>query len=69
MDKLTKAREIIGETDREIAALFEKRMEAVRLVAEHKKEHGLSVFDSSREDYLVKKIPHTLTTRKSAAIT
>lgn len=55
MDELTKAREIIGEADREIAALFEKRMQAVRLVAEHKKEHGLPVFDSSREDYLVKK--------------
>ena len=33
MDKLLKAREIINETDKEIAALFEKRMEAVRLVA------------------------------------
>ncbi len=54
-DKLTRAREIIGQTDKEIAALFEKRMEAVKLVAEHKKENGLPVFDSSREDFLLKK--------------
>ena len=54
MDKLLKAREIINEADREIALLFEKRMEAVRLVAEYKKERGLPVFDSSREAEVVK---------------
>ena len=35
MDKLLKAREIINETDKAIAELFEKRMEAVKLVAEY----------------------------------
>lgn len=55
MDKLTKAREIIGEVDKEIAALFEKRMQAVKMVAEHKMENGLAVFDSSREEFLIKK--------------
>lgn len=55
IDKLTKAREIISQADKEIAELFEKRMEAVRLVAEHKKENGLPVFDSSREEFLIKK--------------
>ncbi len=55
MDKLLKAREIIGETDREIAALFEKRMTAVKEVAEYKKERGLPVFDGAREDLLIKK--------------
>lgn len=55
MDELTRAREIIGETDRKIAALFEKRMQAVKTVAEYKKENGLPVFDSSREEYLIKK--------------
>lgn len=54
MEKLLKAREIINETDREIALLFEKRMEAVRLVAEYKKERGLPIFDSSRENEVVK---------------
>ncbi len=55
MDKLNKAREIIGETDKEIAALFEKRMAAVKEVAEYKKERGLPVFDGAREDYLINK--------------
>lgn len=54
MDKLIKAREIINQTDKEIAALFEKRMEAVKMVAEYKKERGLPVFDSSREDAVIK---------------
>ncbi|MBR6568007.1 MAG: chorismate mutase [Clostridia bacterium] len=55
MDKLNKAREIIGEADKEIAALFEKRMAAVKEVAEYKKERGLPVFDGAREDYLISK--------------
>ena len=55
MDKLNKARQIIGEADKEIAALFEKRMAAVREVAEYKKERGLPVFDGAREDYLINK--------------
>ena len=54
MDKLLKAREIINETDKEIAALFEKRMEAVKSVAEYKKERGLPIFDSSREEAVIK---------------
>lgn len=53
MDKLLKAREIISETDKEIARLFEKRMEAVRLVAEYKKERGLPVFDAAREEHVI----------------
>lgn len=53
MEKLLKAREIISETDREIARLFEKRMEAVKLVAEYKKERGLPVFDASRESAVI----------------
>ena len=54
MEKLLKAREIINETDKAIAELFEKRMEAARLVAEYKKERGLPVFDASRENTVVK---------------
>jgi len=54
MDKLIKARETISEADKEIARLFEKRMEAVRLVAEYKKERGLPVFDASREQDVIR---------------
>ena len=41
MDKFEKARQSINEIDIEMAKLFEKRMEAVRDVAEYKKEKGL----------------------------
>ena len=49
MNKLEEARKIINETDKEIAALFEKRMEAAKLVAEYKAENNLPVFDQNRE--------------------
>ena len=55
MDKLTYARETIGEIDKEIAALFEKRMNAVRLVSEYKIEHGLPIYDEARENALIEK--------------
>lgn len=55
MNNLEKARAIINETDREIARLFEKRMQAASLVAEYKKEHGLSILDASRENELIQK--------------
>ena len=54
MEKLLKAREIINETDKEMALLFEKRMEAVRLIAEYKQERGLPIFDSSREEQVIR---------------
>lgn len=54
-DKLTVAREMIGDIDRQMAALFEKRMDAARLVAEHKKENGLPIYDAGRERQLIKK--------------
>lgn len=53
MDKLEKARKEINEADKEIAALFVKRMTAVKDVAEYKKERGLPVLDREREDALI----------------
>ena len=53
MDKLQEARNIIGEVDAQIAELFCKRMRAVELVAEYKKERGLPVLDSAREQALI----------------
>lgn len=55
MEKLEKARKIVSETDEEIAKLFEKRMQAVREIAEYKKERGLPVFDAEREDALLRR--------------
>lgn len=55
MSKLDEARKIINEVDAEMALLFEKRMHAAELVAEHKRENGLSILDSAREAELIKK--------------
>lgn len=55
MADLEKARNIINETDKEMARLFEKRMEAVREVALYKKEHGLAVEDLARESAIIEK--------------
>ncbi len=55
MNKLDQARLLINETDSEMARLFEQRMEAVRLVAEHKKENGLPIDDFEREEAIIRK--------------
>ncbi len=53
MDKLQKARAVINETDAKMAELFVRRMEASRLVAEYKQEHGLPVYDAQREAQVI----------------
>lgn len=53
MDKLIKAREEINRIDKQMAQLFCQRMEAVKQVAEYKKERGLPVFDAGREEAVI----------------
>ncbi len=53
MDELEKARKEINEADREIAALFVKRMRAAKDVAAYKKARGLPILDKIREDSLI----------------
>ncbi|MBE6037359.1 MAG: bifunctional chorismate mutase/prephenate dehydratase [Clostridiales bacterium] len=53
MDKLQEARSIINAVDKEIAALFSRRMEAAKMVAEYKGERGLPIFDAEREAQLI----------------
>ncbi len=55
MTDLERARQIINETDVEMARLFERRMDAARLVAAYKKEHGLPVDDFGREAEILKR--------------
>ncbi len=47
---ISQAREEIRAVDREIAALFLRRMEAARAVAEYKRERGLPVTDAAQEE-------------------
>ncbi len=53
MNELEQARKIINEVDKEMASLFEKRMEASELVAKYKREHGLSILDPAREKEVI----------------
>ncbi len=52
---INKAREIVNNVDKEMAHLFEKRMEAVKEIAEYKNSHGLQIFDKAREAEVVAK--------------
>ena len=53
MDELTKQREEINRIDKEMAALFEQRMDAAGKIAEYKRERALPVKDKNREDSLI----------------
>ena len=56
INELQKAREIINDVDKQIVVLFEKRMNAAKLVADYKKKNGLPVEDLEREKALVEKM-------------
>ena len=49
MMDMTEARAAIDAADRELAALFLRRMEAVRAIAEEKLAKGLPILDPARE--------------------
>ena len=55
MDHLEEARQIINEVDKEMARLFEKRMNAVKMVAEYKQAHGMAVLDATREKIVLER--------------
>ena len=54
-NKLEEARKIINGVDSKMAELFVERMRAAEMVFEYKKEFGLPIFDSKREDAVVEK--------------
>ena len=54
-NKLDEAREIINEVDSRMAELFIKRMRAAEMVSEYKKEYGLPILDSNRENAVIEK--------------
>ena len=55
MANLEKAREIINKADKEMARLFEMRMDAVKLVTDYKKENGIPIDDFGREAEMIKR--------------
>ena len=54
-NKLEEARQIINEVDSQMAELFVKRMRATEMVFEYKKELGLPILDSKREEAVIEK--------------
>ncbi len=55
MDSLQDARLKINEIDQKMAELFESRMQAAKVIAEYKKEHGLPIYDEKREQALIER--------------
>ena len=53
MNKLEESRIKIDEIDTKMRELFEARMEAVRVVAEYKKENAMPIFDEKRENAVI----------------
>lgn len=54
-NKLDEAREIINRVDSQMAELFMERMKAAEMVFEHKREYGLPILDSKREEAVIEK--------------
>ena len=55
MDCLSDARRIIDNADKEMARLFEQRMDAVKTIAEYKKINGIPIDDPFRESEMIKR--------------
>lgn len=53
---LEKQRAEIDAIDREIVALFERRMQVVVEVARIKKENGIAILDANREKEVIQKV-------------
>ena len=53
---LEKQRAEIDVIDRDIVALFERRMQVVVEVAQIKKENGLAILDANREKEVIQKV-------------
>ena len=55
MSLIDESRLKINAIDEKMVKLFEERMAAVLDVLKYKKEHNLAVFDSKREEEIIKK--------------
>lgn len=52
---LTQAREKIEDIDKQMANLFEMRMECSKEIAQYKKENNIPIYDATREKNLMEK--------------
>ena len=56
MNELENLREKIDTIDREMIALFEKRMDVVRDIAKYKQKNNLPILNQGREDIVISKV-------------
>ena len=61
MNDLNDIRKKINSIDKQMAKLFEERMQASKEVAEYKMAHGLPVFDRIREEEVIKRNSELIT--------
>ena len=54
--QLDELRSRIDGIDAELVTLFAERMKLCAQIAEYKREHGIKVLDSSREDEVIRKV-------------
>ena len=55
MENIDELRKMIDAIDREMALLFEKRMQAASGIARYKAENGIPVYDAEREAAIIEK--------------
>ena len=64
MNELENLREKIDTIDKEMIALFEKRMDVVADIAAYKIKNNLPVLNQNREDIIVSKVKSTVNSSK-----
>ena len=69
MGNLEDYRREIDSIDRELIALFEKRMNVAIKVGEYKKERNLPIFNAKREEEVIEKNINLLSNREYSEIT
>lgn len=60
MSKLEEYRKEIDSIDKEMIALFERRMDVARKVGEYKKENNMEILNSKREAEVIEKNTNSL---------
>lgn len=60
MNKLEEYRKEIDLIDKEMIALFERRMDVARKVGEYKKENNMEILNSKREEEVIEKNVNSL---------
>lgn len=66
MNELENLRERIDTIDKELIALFEKRMDVVNDIAAYKIKNNLPVLNQNREDIVVSKVKSTVKNKNYA---